>query len=97
MPRLKRFLSEVANRIVPVTWLASELSGDNQGGKRQIKNLFPELVDVFEYPKPVELIATFIRMTTQPNDIMLGIYPTNIVFALYCPISMKEGSHGRPI
>ena len=74
MPRFKRFLTDVANRVVPVTWLPSELSGDNQGGKRQIKGLFPEVMDVFENPKPTELITTLIRMTTVPGDLVLDFF-----------------------
>jgi adenine-specific DNA-methyltransferase len=74
MPRFKRFLTDVANRVVPVTWLPSEQSGDNQGGKRQIKGLFPEVMDVFENPKPTELITSLIRMTAVPGDLILDFF-----------------------
>ena len=74
MPRLKRFLTDVANRVVPVTWLPAEQSGDNQGGKRQLKKLFPEVMDVFENPKPTELVSSLIRMTATPGDLILDFF-----------------------
>jgi adenine-specific DNA-methyltransferase len=74
MPRTKRFLSEVADRVVPVTWLTRELSGDNQGGKRHLKNLFPEVMDIFETPKPVELIRTLVQMFCEDDAIVLDFF-----------------------
>jgi len=74
MPRKKRFLSEVAGRVVPVTWLTRELSGDNQGGKRHLKKLFPEVMDIFETPKPTELIRTLVSMFCEPDDTVLDFF-----------------------
>jgi adenine-specific DNA-methyltransferase len=74
MPRTKRFLSDVADRVVPVTWLPRELSGDNQGGKRHLKGLFPELMDIFETPKPVELIRTLVQMFCESDDLVLDFF-----------------------
>jgi hypothetical protein len=40
----------------------------------------------------------FALMLTSKTVIPLsGIYPTNMIFVLYCPISTEEGSHGRQI
>jgi adenine-specific DNA-methyltransferase len=74
MPRTKRFLTEVAERVVPVTWLPRDLSGDNQGGKRQLKVLFPELMDVFETPKPIELIKTLIQMFCHSDELVMDFF-----------------------
>ncbi len=74
MPRTKRFLTDVSSRLVPVTWLPSELSADNQTGKRELISLFPELNDVFETPKPVDLISNLIRMTCGDDDIILDFF-----------------------
>lgn len=74
MPRTKRFLSEVAGRIVPVTWLTRELSGDNQGGKRHLKSLFPEVMDIFETPKPVELIRSLVQMFCEEDAIVVDFF-----------------------
>jgi adenine-specific DNA-methyltransferase len=74
MPRTKRFLSEVADRVVPVTWLPRELSGDNQGGKRHLKGLFPEVMDIFETPKPVDLIKSLTQMFCEDDATVLDFF-----------------------
>lgn len=74
MPRTKRFLSEVADRVVPVTWLPRELSGDNQGGKRHLKGLFPEVMDIFETPKPVDLIRSLTQMFCEDDATVLDFF-----------------------
>ncbi len=74
MPRLKRFLTDVADRVVPVTWLPKELASDNQAGKKEFKALFPEEVDIFENPKPARLIETLIEMTAAPGDLVLDFF-----------------------
>ncbi len=74
MPRTKRFLSEVSNRVVPVTWLTKELSGNNQRGKRQLKALFPEVNDIFETPKPIELVQSLTRMFCDSDDLILDFF-----------------------
>lgn len=74
MPRTKRFLSEVASRVVPVTWLPRSQSGDNQGGKKHLKSLFPEVMDIFETPKPVELVSTLVQIFTGDGDLVLDFF-----------------------
>ncbi|WP_207224836.1 site-specific DNA-methyltransferase [Sphaerotilus mobilis] len=74
MPRTKRFLTEVANRVVPVSWLPRNLSGDNQAGKKHLKSLFPEVMDIFETPKPVELIATMVQIFSGKGDVVLDFF-----------------------
>ena len=74
MPRTKRFLSEVSDRVVPVTWLTRELSGENQGGKRHLKSLFPEVMDIFETPKPVDLVCSLIQMFCEDNEIVFDFF-----------------------
>lgn len=76
MPRRKRFLSEVGSRIVPVSWFSRELSADNQAGKREIKDIFPEVNDVFQTPKPTTLIRTLIKMSTfaKEEDLILDFF-----------------------
>ncbi len=74
MPRRKRFLSEVGERIVPVTWWSRELSSDNQTGKREVKSLFLEMNDVFENPKPLTLLKTIISISTKNDDFILDFF-----------------------
>ncbi len=59
-PRLKLFLSEVGNGIVPDTiWLRTEV-GDTQDAKRAILNLFAD--SAFDTPKPTKLIRRMLQL-----------------------------------
>jgi adenine-specific DNA-methyltransferase len=96
MPRTKRFLSDVADRVVPVTWLPRELSGDNQGGKRHLKGLFPELMDIFETPKPVELIRTLVQMFCESDDLVLDFFAgTGTTGEAVLQLNLMESSQRR--
>jgi adenine-specific DNA-methyltransferase len=66
VPRIKRFLSEVKDGIVPMTmWLRDDV-GDNQEGKKEIKDLFDQ--DVFDTPKPERLIKRVLELGSDEND-----------------------------
>jgi adenine-specific DNA-methyltransferase len=68
VPRIKRFLSEVQDGIVPVTWWKREDCGDNQEATRELRQLFSDTGVPFETPKPVRLIKRILQLSTQPND-----------------------------
>ncbi|MDR2905780.1 MAG: site-specific DNA-methyltransferase [Helicobacteraceae bacterium] len=72
VPRIKRFLSEVRDGIVPLTlWLREDV-GDNQEGKKEIKTLFGD--DVFSTPKPERLIQRVLTLATNPGDLVLDSF-----------------------
>lgn len=73
-PRLKVFLSEVGEGVVPDTlWLRSDV-GDNQDAKRILVELLPAAS--FETPKPPSLIARMLALATAPqaDDIVLDFF-----------------------
>lgn len=72
-PRVKRFLSEVQNGLVPMTWWSHTEVGHNQEGKKEIKALFPKL-EPFSTPKPERLIQRIIHIGSNPGDIVLDIF-----------------------
>lgn len=73
MPRLKRFKSESDLTVVPNTlWLADEV-GTTQSAKRMTRQEFPEL-EIFDTPKPKELLARIISIGCQPGDVFLEPY-----------------------
>jgi adenine-specific DNA-methyltransferase len=72
-PRLKRFLSEVPDGVVPMTWWPHLEVGHNQEGKKEIKALFPKL-DPFSTPKPERLLQRIIHIGSNPGDIVLDIF-----------------------
>nr|WP_208601914.1 site-specific DNA-methyltransferase [Anoxybacillus pushchinoensis] len=72
VPRLKRFLSEVQEGIVPKTlWLRDEV-GDNQEAKREVKKFNEQ--DVFATPKPERLIQRILQIATNEGDWVLDSF-----------------------
>jgi len=71
-PRIKQFLTEVQQGIVPLSiWLREDV-GDNQMAKREVNNL--GLGDIFDTPKPEKLIQRVIQLSTVQNDIVLDSF-----------------------
>jgi len=72
MPRLKRFLSDVQEGIVPQTIWEHEEVGNTQEAKKEIVALSDK--DIFATPKPERLIRRIIEIATNPNDIVLDFF-----------------------
>ena len=71
-PRIKQFLSEVQDGIVPLSiWTRDEV-GDNQDGKREVITF--NKFDVFDTPKPERLIERALHIATNPNDFVLDSF-----------------------
>ena len=73
-PRLKRFLSEVKDGLVPITlWLRDDV-GDTQEGVREFNRLMPNAK--FDNPKPSKLIRLMSLLSTNPSskDIILDFF-----------------------
>lgn len=74
VPRLKKFLSEVQEGIVPLSiWLHTEV-GHNQQAKQELKEIFNEIDLPFDTPKPVSLIKRIIQLSTEKDDIILDSF-----------------------
>lgn len=73
-PRLKRFLSDVMDGVVPQTiWLHQDV-GNTQEAKKEVIAAVPEDVDVFQTPKPERLIRRMIELSTQQGDWVLDSF-----------------------
>jgi adenine-specific DNA-methyltransferase len=73
-PRLKRFLSEVKQGLVPITlWLREDV-GDTQEAVREFNKLLPGAK--FDNPKPVKLLQLIQSLTTSKDndDIILDFF-----------------------
>jgi adenine-specific DNA-methyltransferase len=71
VPRLKRFLSEVMDGIVPQTvWLHNEV-GNTQEAKKEVMSVVPPDAAVFQTPKPERLIRRIFELATDPGDLIL--------------------------
>ena len=73
-PRLKRFLSEMEDGVVPVDlWKHSE-TGTTDKASKDLEALVGR--GIFDFPKPVGLIKKMMRITTSPeaDDIVLDFF-----------------------
>lgn len=71
-PRLKRFLTDVRDGVVPQTiWLNDEV-GHTQEAKKEIVALFQN--EVFATPKPERLLQRVLQIATNENDLVLDSF-----------------------
>lgn len=72
-PRLKVFLNEVQDGIVPDTWWAHDEAGSNQDSKKELLQLFPG-IEPFGTPKPEALMHRIISIASNKGDIVLDSF-----------------------
>jgi adenine-specific DNA-methyltransferase len=73
-PRLKRFLNEVREGIVPQTiWLHSEV-GNTQETKKEVMAAVPADAEVFQTPKPERLLRRILEIATDADDWVLDSF-----------------------
>jgi adenine-specific DNA-methyltransferase len=76
VPRLKRFLAEVKDGLVPNTlWPHAEV-GHTQEAKKEVLQIlnFDDSKSVFITPKPSRLIERVLQIATQPGDLVLDSF-----------------------
>jgi adenine-specific DNA-methyltransferase len=71
MPRRKKFLADVQKGRVPETLWPYDEVGHTQDAKRELTRILGASKKFFPYPKPVDLIARVIQITTRPGEIVL--------------------------
>ncbi|WP_417542255.1 site-specific DNA-methyltransferase [Methylophaga thalassica] len=71
-PRIKQFLSEMSEGIVPVSIWMREDVGDNQDAKRETKKFNSD--DIFDTPKPERLMQRIIHLATDSGDLVLDSF-----------------------
>jgi len=74
VPRIKKFLSETKDGIVPATMWFHQESGTNGSAKEKLRQIFHDASDVFVTPKPVELINRILSIATKPNSLVLDSF-----------------------
>lgn len=74
VPRLKRFLSEVQQEMVPTTlWKHTDV-GHNQEARQELKKLFDDQ-GFFDGPKPIRLMNQILKLSgTYENEIILDFF-----------------------
>jgi adenine-specific DNA-methyltransferase len=75
-PRVKRFLSEVKQGVVPQTLWTYDSVGHTQDAKKQLNEILPKdrNEDVFSTPKPLQLMDRILRLATRPGDLVLDFF-----------------------
>lgn len=73
-PRVKKFLRDAKIGLTPETiWLADEV-GTSDSAKKQLMTLFPDKENVFETPKPEELLKRIIEIASNEDDYVLDCF-----------------------
>ena len=73
-PRVKKFLRDAKIGLTPETiWLADEV-GTSDSAKKQLMALFPDKENIFETPKPEELLKRIIEIASDEGDYVLDCY-----------------------
>ena len=72
-PQLKRYLNEVQQGVVPITWWDRKFAGDNQDAKQELNQIFGG-TSGFETPKPVKLIKRVLQISSKKNSIILDFF-----------------------
>lgn len=72
VPRIKRFLTEVQEGIVPVSLLKYKEVGSGQDGTNDLKKIFGE--QIFDFPKPIKLINHILKISSKKNAIILDFF-----------------------
>lgn len=74
-PRMKRFLSEQTEGVVPTTVWLSEDVGHNQEAKAEMLALRSNATgDLFATPKPERLIQRIVHIASNPGDLILDSF-----------------------
>jgi len=72
-PQLKRYLNEVQQGKVPITWWSYDEVGHNDAANKEVSELFKRKTP-FDTPKPVSLIKQMLIIATNPNNIILDFF-----------------------
>ena len=73
-PRVKKFLRNAKIGLTPETiWMADEV-GTSDSAKKQLMSLFPDKDNIFETPKPEELLKRIIEIASDEGDIVLDCF-----------------------
>jgi adenine-specific DNA-methyltransferase len=72
MPNVKKYLSEMQGLVPHTVWNHEEV-GHNDGAKKEIQSLFPD-VTPFATPKPEKLLERILHIASQPGDLVLDCF-----------------------
>ena len=72
-PQLKRYLNEVQQGRVPITWWTFEEVGHNDEANKEVSALFEQKTP-FDTPKPVRLLLQMLRIGSNKDSLILDFF-----------------------
>lgn len=73
MPRRKTYLCEREGRNC-WTWWPNREVGHTQEATKELKSLFPESSNIFDFPKPIRLLERIISLASRDGDIVMDFF-----------------------
>ena len=73
-PRIKKFLANAKVVLTPETLWAGDNYGTTDSAKKHLLSLFPDMENVFDTPKPEELIKQVIEIASNEGEYVLDCY-----------------------
>lgn len=74
VPRIKKFLSEAKEGVVPATMWFHQEAGTNASAKQEVRDLFDGIDEIFDTPKPEKLIQIVLTLATHGGEIVLDSF-----------------------
>lgn len=73
-PRIKKFLANAKIGLTPETLWSGDKYGTTDSAKKHLLSLFPEMENIFDTPKPEELIKQIIEIASNEGEYVLDCF-----------------------